>query len=84
MPWRRVHLGQLAQSGAGLLFIEATAVKAIGRITPGCLGLYSADNVAALRAALDDVRSFSDMPVGIQLGHAWRKASSAALGVCRT
>ncbi|MDE2173861.1 MAG: NADH:flavin oxidoreductase/NADH oxidase [Betaproteobacteria bacterium] len=77
MPWHRVHLGQLAQSGAGLLFIEATAVEAIGRITPGCLGLYSADNVAALRAVLDDVRSFSDMPIGIQLGHAGRKASSA-------
>ena len=75
--WHRVHLGQLAQSGAGLLFIEATAVEAIGRITPGCLGLYSADNVAALRAVLDDVRSFSDMPIGIQLGHAGRKASSA-------
>ncbi len=75
--WHRVHLGQLAQSGAGLLFIEATAVEAIGRITPGCLGLYSPDNVAALRAVLDDLRSFSDMPIGIQLGHAGRKASSA-------
>jgi len=75
--WHRVHLGQLAQSGAGLLIIEATAVEAIGRITPGCLGLYSADNVAALRAVLDDIRTFSDMPIGIQLGHAGRKASSA-------
>jgi 2,4-dienoyl-CoA reductase-like NADH-dependent reductase (Old Yellow Enzyme family) len=75
--WHRVHLGQLAQSGAGLLFIEATAVEDIGRITPGCLGLYSPDNVAALRAVLDDVRSVSDMPIGIQLGHAGRKASSA-------
>ena len=75
--WHRVHLGQLAQSGAGLLFIEATAVEAIGRITPGCLGLYSADNASALRTVLDDVRSFSDMPIGIQLGHAGRKASSA-------
>ncbi len=75
--WHRVHLGQLAQSGAGLLFIEATAVEAIGRITPGCLGLYAPENVSALRAVLDDVRSFSDMPIGIQLGHAGRKASSA-------
>lgn len=75
--WHRVHLGQLAQSGAGLLFIEATAVEAIGRITPGCLGLYSPDNVTALRAVLDDVRSVSDTPIGIQLGHAGRKASSA-------
>jgi 2,4-dienoyl-CoA reductase-like NADH-dependent reductase (Old Yellow Enzyme family) len=75
--WHRVHLGQLAQSGAGLLLIEATAVEDIGRITPGCLGLYSQDNVSALRAVLDDVRSFSDMPIGIQLSHAGRKASSA-------
>lgn len=75
--WHRVHLGQLAQSGAGLLFIEATAVEAIGRITPGCLGLYSQDNASALRSVLDDVRTFSDMPIGIQLSHAGRKASSA-------
>lgn len=75
--WHRTHLGQLAQSGAGLLFIEATAVEAIGRITPGCLGLYCAENVAALRSVLDDIRTFSDMPIGIQLAHAGRKASSA-------
>jgi 2,4-dienoyl-CoA reductase-like NADH-dependent reductase (Old Yellow Enzyme family) len=42
--WHRVHLGQMAQSGAGLLLIEATAVEAAGRITPGCLGLYSDAN----------------------------------------
>ncbi len=76
-PWHRVHLGQMAQSGAGLLIIEATAVEAIGRITPGCLGLYSDANERALGAVLDDVRSFSDMPIGIQLSHAGRKASSA-------
>ena len=75
--WHRVHLGQMAQSGAGLLIIEATAVEAEGRITPGCLGLYSDANERALRAVLDDVRSFSDMPIGIQLSHAGRKASSA-------
>ena len=75
--WHRVHLGQLAQSGAGLVLIEATAVEAVGRITPGCLGLYTPDNVTALRAVLDDIRTFSDMPIGIQLGHAGRKASSA-------
>ncbi len=75
--WHRTHLGQLAQSGAGLLFIEATAVEPIGRITPGCLGLYSEQNVSALRSVLDDIRTFSDMPIGIQLAHAGRKASSA-------
>ncbi len=75
--WHRVHLGQMAQSGAGLLCIEATAIEAIGRITPGCLGLYSDANERALADVLADVRRFSAMPIAIQLAHAGRKASSA-------
>lgn len=31
--WHRIHLGQLAFSGAGLLIIEASAVEPAGRIT---------------------------------------------------
>ena len=50
--WHLIHLGQLALGGVGLLCIEATAVEAVGRITPGCLGLYSDDNEAALRRLL--------------------------------
>ncbi|HYB54657.1 MAG TPA: oxidoreductase, partial [Alphaproteobacteria bacterium] len=39
--WHLQHLGSLALSGAALLMIEATAVERQGRITHGCLGLYS-------------------------------------------
>jgi len=74
--WHLIHLGQLAFSGAGLLIIEATAVEAIGRITHGCLGLYSDETEAALKKVIDSVRKYSDMPIMIQLGHAGRKASS--------
>ncbi|MEJ8857761.1 NADH:flavin oxidoreductase/NADH oxidase [Variovorax robiniae] len=74
--WHLMHLGQLSLSGAGLLIIEATAVEQQGRITPGCLGLYSDDNEAALKRVLDAVRAHSKMPIGIQLAHAGRKASS--------
>ncbi|MDM0044787.1 NADH:flavin oxidoreductase/NADH oxidase [Variovorax dokdonensis] len=74
--WHFVHLNQLAMSGAGLLIIEATAVEDIGRITLGDLGLYSDDNEAALAHVLEAMRRFSSMPIGIQLGHAGRKASS--------
>jgi 2,4-dienoyl-CoA reductase-like NADH-dependent reductase (Old Yellow Enzyme family) len=74
--WHLVHLGHLALSGAGLLIIEATAVEAAGRITPGCLGLWSDANEAALQRVLQAVRAHSRMPVAIQLGHAGRKASS--------
>ena len=71
-PWHWAHIGQFAQSGAGLCIFEATAVSAVGRITPGCLGLYSDENEAALTKLLADVRTFSDMPMGIQLDHAGR------------
>lgn len=76
--WHLIHLGQLALSGAGLLIIEATAVTPDGRITPHDLGLYSDDTEAALRRVLEGVRKYSTMPLGIQLAHAGRKASSAA------
>lgn len=76
MDWHMAHLGQLAQSGAGLLLLEATAVSAVGRISPNDLGLYSDENEAALGRVLAGIGSFSAMPVAIQLGHAGRKASS--------
>jgi 2,4-dienoyl-CoA reductase-like NADH-dependent reductase (Old Yellow Enzyme family) len=74
--WHLVHLGQLALSGAGLLIIEATAVSAVGRISPQDLGLYSDANEAALARVLGAVRRYSDIPLAIQLSHAGRKASS--------
>ena len=74
--WHLVHLGQLAVSGAGLLILEATAVSAEGRITPGCLGLYSDANEAALARVIDAVREMSPIKLGLQLAHAGRKASS--------
>ena len=37
--WHFTHINSLALSGAALFCIEATHVEAIGRITPGCLGL---------------------------------------------
>ena len=74
--WHRVHLGHLALSGAALLIIEATAVEAVGRITPACLGLWSDATEAALSRVLRSVRAHSPMPIAIQLGHAGRKASS--------
>ena len=76
--WHLMHLGQLALSGAGLLIVEATAVSAVGRITPGDLGLYSDENEAALARVLQAVRRHSPIPVAIQLSHAGRKASSRA------
>ena len=75
--WHRIHLGHLALSGAGLMFIEATAVAPEGRISPDDLGLWSDDTEAALARVLESVRPYSSIPVAIQLAHAGRKASTA-------
>ncbi len=74
--WHMIHLGHLSLSGAGLLIIEASAVEAIGRISPEDLGLYSDANEAALERVLDAVRRYSPIRVAIQLAHAGRKGSS--------
>ncbi|KJE36388.1 oxidoreductase [Thalassospira sp. HJ] len=74
-PWHDMHLGNLAQSGAGLLIIEATAVEPAGRITYGDVGLWDDETEAALAGTLAAVRSHSDMPIAVQLAHAGRKAS---------
>jgi len=55
--WHVTHLGMLANSGAGLVVVEATHVERRGRITHGCLGLYSDDCEAALaRVSARDAR----------------------------
>jgi NADPH2 dehydrogenase len=74
--WHIAHDGMLANSGAGLLVIEATHVERHGRITHGCLGLYSDDCEAALQRVVSYLRRHGTAKLGIQLAHAGRKGSS--------
>src|SRR6267154_1531831 len=74
--WHLNHLGMLASSGAALLVIEATGVERGGRITHGCLGLYSDDCEAALARVIAHCRRYGTAKIGIQLAHAGRKASA--------
>ncbi|KPZ57176.1 MULTISPECIES: NADH:flavin oxidoreductase/NADH oxidase [unclassified Pseudoalteromonas] len=74
--WHTIHLGQLSLSGAGLLILEATAVNPEGRISYGDLGLWNSETQQALDKSLKAVRQYSPMPIGIQLAHAGRKAST--------
>ena len=76
-PWHQVHYGMLSMSGAGLLCLEATHVEREGRISQGCLGLYSDENEAALKPVVDWVRAWMpNVKLGVQLAHAGRKASA--------
>ena len=76
--WHIAHWTSLGISGAAMVTIEATGVERRGRITHGCLGLYSEANEAAAARALAAARRFSPASTlfGIQLGHAGRKAST--------
>jgi 2,4-dienoyl-CoA reductase-like NADH-dependent reductase (Old Yellow Enzyme family) len=74
--WHYVHLGSRAIGGAGLVIVEATAVAPEGRITPGCLGLWSDEQIAPLARIASFVKQHGAV-AGIQIAHAGRKASAA-------
>ena len=77
--WHLVHWAQMMMSGAAMFTIEATAVTAEGRITPGDLGLYDDACEEAIASALARARAqCPPIAVAIQLAHAGRKGSSAA------
>jgi 2,4-dienoyl-CoA reductase-like NADH-dependent reductase (Old Yellow Enzyme family) len=69
------HLGRFAMGGAGLVFVEATAVARKGRITVGCVGLWDDAQIAGLGRIAGLLHSLG-AAAGIQLSHAGRKGSS--------
>ena len=74
--WHLVHLGQFAAGGAAIVFTEATAVVADGRISPQDLGLWRDEHVDMLARIGRFVRAQGAV-FGSQLAHAGRKASTA-------
>jgi 2,4-dienoyl-CoA reductase-like NADH-dependent reductase (Old Yellow Enzyme family) len=74
--WHLVHLGKFAQGGAGVVFVEATAVERRGRITHGDTGIWDDAQIAGLQRIASFVRSQGAVPA-LQLAHAGRKASMA-------
>src|SRR5215510_9903918 len=74
--WHLMHLGMMAHSGAAMVIVEATHVERHGRITHGCLGLYSDDNEAALTRVVAQARRMGSAKFGIQIAHSGRKGSA--------
>jgi 2,4-dienoyl-CoA reductase-like NADH-dependent reductase (Old Yellow Enzyme family) len=70
-----VHLGRFALGGAGLIFIEATAITAQGRITSGCNGLWLDAQVPQLKRITDFLHRFGSA-AGMQLAHSGWKGST--------
>jgi len=75
--WHLTHLGGIIQRGPGLALVEATAVQAEGRITPEDSGLWKDSQMEGLRKIVEFAHS-QGQKIGIQLGHAGRKASTVA------
>ncbi|GAC1341827.1 MAG: NADH:flavin oxidoreductase/NADH oxidase [Acetobacteraceae bacterium] len=73
--WHIQNLGAKAMAGPGFVFTEATHVSALGRITQGCLGLWSEEHLAFLKRLVALITYGGGVP-GIQVAHAGRKASS--------
>src|SRR4051794_19859050 len=74
--WHLVHLGSRAVGGAGLIFVEATAVTAGGRISPQDMGLWTDAHIEPLGRIVKFMHSCGSV-AAIQLAHAGRKASTA-------
>lgn len=73
--WHHVHYPTRAIGGVGLIMVEATAVESRGRISERDLGIYEERH----REALSRIVSLchrNGAKVGLQLGHAGRKAWS--------
>jgi 2,4-dienoyl-CoA reductase-like NADH-dependent reductase (Old Yellow Enzyme family) len=74
--WHEVHLPTRAAGGAGLIIVEATAVTAQGRISPGDAGLWTDEQIPSWRRVAQLIKQNGAVPA-VQLAHAGRKASSA-------
>lgn len=72
--WHRVHYGTRAVGGLGLAIVEMTTIAPEGRISPGCLGLWSDAHAQALAPIARFMKEQGTVPA-IQIAHAGRKAS---------
>jgi len=75
--WHLVHLGSRAVGGAGLVMVEATAVSAVGRISPFDSGIWSEAHAIAFAPITRFIKQQGAV-AGVQLAHAGRKASTDA------
>jgi anthraniloyl-CoA monooxygenase len=74
--WHFQHYTSRAVGGLGLILTEMTAVSDTGRITEGCAGIYTENQVMAWKRITDFIHKYTQTKIGIQLGHSGRKGCS--------
>lgn len=74
--WHLMHYGERAVGGAGLINTEMLCISPEGRITPGCAGIWSDDQVTKWKHIVDFVHANSKAKICAQVGHAGRKGAT--------
>lgn len=74
--WHLVHLGSRAVGGAALVMTEMTCTSPEARITPGCPGIWTDEQAAAWQRITEFAHDNTSAKMGLQIGHAGRKAST--------
>jgi len=78
--WHYLHYVSRAVGGTGFIIVEMTDVEPDGRISDFDLGLWSDEQIPALKRIVDACHSYG-AKVGIQIAHAGRKAEDAEVPV---
>lgn len=71
--WHKYHYVTRAMGGAGLIFVESTAISANGKINKSDLGLWNDKQTKKFKELVELVHA-QDAKIGIQISHAGRKA----------
>nr|WP_294937498.1 FAD-dependent monooxygenase [uncultured Flavobacterium sp.] len=73
--WHFSHYITRALGGVGLILAEMTAVSETGRITLGCTGIYTQEQIDAWKKITNFIHNHTQTKIGIQLGHSGRKGA---------
>lgn len=74
--WHFQHYNSRAVGGLGIILTEMTAVSETGRITEGCAGIYTENQLMAWKRITSFIHKYTQTKIGIQLGHSGRKGCS--------
>jgi anthraniloyl-CoA monooxygenase len=74
--WHFQHYTSRAVGGLGLILTEMTAISETGRITEGCAGIYTQNQVTEWKRINDFIHQHTQTKIGMQLGHSGRKGAT--------
>ena len=74
--WHYKHLGNLINSGAGMLVVESTSISKEGKITLRDLALYNKNQMKKFKDLVSFLKKNNQTKLIVQLSHSGRKGSS--------